>query len=418
MEAIKEMEIISARRARLAEMMEDNSVLLLYAGLPVHVSEDEYYPFEVNRQFCYLTGLTRENQALVISKLGGEVKEYLFIEEPQPKLERWIGKMPTREESTEISGIQDVRYMQDLSQMTASLIGRNIVQNLYMETHRYHEEDLEDYNLFQARRMMKLYPMLCLRPIRPMMAALRTVKDEQEIACFRKAVDINREGLEEVLRRLKPGMTEYQVQAVFEGTIRYQGAEGPAFATIAAGGKNACSMHYGENSAPLPADGMILLDLGAKYRGYGSDVSRTYPVSGRFTERQKEIYALVLKANKAIAAAARPGVPIRHLTEVGNQVLGEGLVQMGMIEKAEDAGKYSIHGFSHPIGLDTHDLSVGEEILQPGWIISDEPGLYIDDEALGVRIEDDLLITEDGCEVLTEGILREIEDIEAFMEKR
>ena len=176
-------------------------------------------------------------------------------------------------------------------------------------------------------------------------------------------------------------------------------------------------MHYETNHCEVQDGSLILLDLGAKYENYSSDITRTYPVNGKFSPRQREIYELVLKANEAVAAAAKPGITTRDLNAVACQVLGEGLIALGMIQDASEVGKYYMHSVSHPIGIDVHDISLAGDVLQPGWVISNEPGLYIDEEAIGIRIEDDLLITEDGCEVLSKDIIRDPNEIEAFMAK-
>ena len=403
------------RRKKLGERMEDNSVLLCFAGIPIHTSEDEYYPFLANRQYVYLTGLSRENQVLMMTKSGGKVSEYLFIDEPDPFTERWNGKMPTKEEVSEISGIREVMYTDVLEARISRVFGRGHVDTMYFDTYRLTPGDLPDYNLVQAKKYADLFPAVRLCDLHALIAEQREVKDAYEIEMTRKAIDITDKALQEVLKRLRPGMTEYQVQAVFEGTCMYEGADCQAFPTIAAAGINACSMHYGTNRDTIRDGSLILLDLGARYHDYNADITRTYPASGKFTDRQKQIYSLVLKANRAVAAAAKPGVSLRDLNDLTCKVLGEGLVELGLLETADEVDKYYMHGVSHPIGLDVHDISEGEGILQPGWIISNEPGLYIDEEETGIRIEDDLLITEEGCECLSEGVMHEIDEIEAFM---
>ena len=210
-------------------------------------------------------------------------------------------------------------------------------------------------------------------------------------------------------------MMEYQAQADFEYMCRKLGAKKFSFGTIAASGINGCMMHYSTNDSVIEDDSLLLLDLGAKYQNYCSDISRTYPANGTFTQRQKDVYNVVLKANKEVAKTARPGMTLRELNDVAKQVLGEGLIELGLIEDVEDVGQYYMHGVSHSIGIDCHDADFAGQKIQPGWIISDEPGLYIDEEKIGIRIEDDLLITENGCEVLSKDIIKEPDEIEAFM---
>ena len=211
---------------------------------------------------------------------------------------------------------------------------------------------------------------------------------------------------------------EYQAQAEFEYAIRYHGAEGTAFATIAGSGINGCMLHYETNHCEMKEGSLLLLDLGAKAKGYCADITRTYPVSGVYSPRQKAIYDVVLAANQAVAAAAKPGLTLRQLNEICKAKLAEGLIALGKIESADEIGTYYMHGVSHHLGLDTHDAIAHEETpLAPGMVITNEPGLYIDEEEIGIRIEDDLLITEDGCEVLSSAIPRTTQEIEALIKR-
>ena len=402
-------------RERLYRTLANNSLVIAYAGVPIHTNEDDYFDFAVNSQYFYLTGLERENTAFIAYKSAEKTQEVLFIEEPDQLSERWTGKMPTREEVKEISGIEDVRYTDGLEGAISSFMGRFRVEQVYFDTYRCQMNDLPDYNLVMAERFVKAYPQVVLKDLHTACVPLREQKDADEVDRIRKAVDITRQGLEFVMKNLKPGMLEYQVQADFEYACRRLGAKRQAFNTIAGSGVNGCMMHYGTNHCEVKEGSLILLDLGAEYENYCSDITRTYPANGRFSPRQRELYELVLKANKAVAAAAKPGVTTRELNDIAKKVLGEGLVAMGMIAEVSEVGKYYMHGVSHSIGIDVHDISLVGDVLKPGWVISDEPGLYVDEEEIGIRIEDDLLITEEGCEVLSKDIIKDPDLIEAFM---
>ena len=402
-------------RQRLYATLADNSLVISYAGIPIHTNEDDYYDFEVNSQYFYLTGLQRESTAFVAYKTAEKTTEVLFIEEPNPQFERWTGKMPTKEEVREISGIEDVRYTDSLESAIGGYMSRFLVEYAYFDLYRCQMNDLPDYNVVMAERFSKIYPQVVLKDLHTACVPLREQKDAEEIERVRKALDITRQGLEFVMKNLKPGMMEYQVQADFEYTCRRLGAKKQAFPTIAGSGINGCMMHYGTNHCVVEDGTLILLDLGAKYENYCSDITRTYPANGKFSPRQREVYELVLKANQAVAEAAKPGITTRDLNDIAKNVLGEGLVAMGLIEDVAEVGKYYMHGVSHPIGIDVHDISLAGDTLKPGWIISNEPGLYIDEEAIGIRIEDDLLITEEGCEVLSKDIIKDPDEIEAFM---
>ncbi len=409
---------VREHRNRLYETIPDNSLVISYAGVPLHTNEDAYYNFEVNSQFFWLSGQERENMSLLAFKCGETTVETLFIEAADPLQERWTGKMPTVEEASEVSEIDDVRYVEDMDSLIGRYMSRYKVEHVYFDLFRCQKNDLPDYNALKAEEFMKQYPALQLHDLHAACAALREVKDEDEIELIRKAVNITRQGLEYVMKTLKPGMKEYQAQANFEYTCRYLGAEKFAFNTISAAGLNGCMMHYTTNRDEIKDGDLLLMDLGAKYGNYCSDITRTYPANGTYTPRQREVYELVLKANKAVAETAKPGMTLRDLNDLTKKILGEGLVEMGLIEDVSETGKYYMHSVSHAIGIDCHDADFMGDILQPGWIISDEPGLYIDEEQIGIRIEDDLLITEDGCEVLSKDIIKEVDEIEAFMKAR
>ena len=406
---------VQEHRIRLYDTIPEGSMILSYAGVPIHTNEDDYYPFEANSQFFYLTGLERENMAFLAVKAGGATHEILFIEASDPLAERWTGKMPTKEEASQQSGIKDVRFTDSIGAAVSRYMGRYNIEAVYFDLYRCDISDPEDYNAMKAREFARLYPAVALRDLHRACVPLRECKDAEEISLVRQAVDITRQGLEQVMKTLKPGQKEYQAQAGFEYTCRALGAVRFAFPTISASGRNGCMMHYNTNREEIRPGSLLLMDLGAKYGNYCSDITRTFPADGKYTPRQREIYSLVLKANLAVAAAARPGITLKDLNDVARSVLGEGLVSLGLISDPEEVGRYYMHSVSHSIGIDCHDASFVGDVLQPGWIISDEPGLYIDEEEIGIRIEDDLLITENGCEVLSRNIPKDPDEIESFM---
>ena len=406
------------RRKTLLSQIGENEMMILYSGIAVPSSMDECFPFAYNRHFFYLTGLRRENMAILLSKTGGRVREILFIEQPVPQMERWTGKRVTIREAKEISGFGEVQFIQNLIPLIERIFAREFPEKVWMDCHRESADGIPFYNQLQAEKLQRLYPSMHLEDIHPVISRMRMNKDAEEVAVYRKAVDLTHQGLRRVIASLHPGMMEYAVQAEFEYEIRRQGAEAVSFPTIVGSGINGCSMHYEFNNAKIEKDSLVLLDLGARLDGYCADISRTYPASGHFTKRQRELYDLVLRANREITRFAGPGKTLTELNERCKDVLAEGLMAMGMISRPEEVGKYFMHGVSHHIGLDTHDASDRpDRPLEPGMIISDEPGLYIDEERIGIRIEDDLLITEEGCCVLSEAIERTAEEIEAMMQK-
>ena len=399
--------------------MDKQSALLLFSGIENHVSVDEYAPFEANRNFFYLTGLRRDHMILMMRKTLNGDKTVLFIEEADPTQERWYGRKVTVDEAREISGIEDIQFIDTFEAFVDSMMTREDIDSLYFDCYRHQMEDLPDYNVVKAKEFAEKYQGHAIKNIFPVIAEMRMQKDEDEVALVRDAVAITDKALQHVMKTLEPGMAEYQAQANFEYTIRYNGAEGTSFPTIAGSGVNGTMLHY-ETNLDICEDGtLLLLDLGAKYRGYCADITRTYPVNGTYSERQRQVYDIVLAANREVARVAKPGMTLRELNDIAKKVLAEGCMKLGLIEKEDEIGTYYMHGVSHHLGIDVHDVTAAcNDRLRPGAVITDEPGLYIDEWEIGIRIEDDLLITENGCECLSEAIIRDPDEIEAFMKDR
>lgn len=406
------------RRQTVFDRMADHSIAVLYSGIEHHVSADEYDLFtaHANRNFFYLTGLRRDKMALVLDKAAAEPKTTLFIEEADPSMERWYGRKVTVDEAKELSGIDNVRFIDELDGAIDMIMTREDVYTAYFDTYRHQKEDLPDYNVVKANEFKAAYPGVSIRNLFPFVAEQRMQKDEDEIALTKEAIKLTDTALKNVLANLKPGMFEYEAQADFEYSIRRNGAEWTAFPTIAGSGMNGTMLHYDTNQDMMEDGSLLLMDLGARVRGYNSDITRTYPVNGKYTERQRQVYDIVLEANRTVLKEAKPGMTTVDLNNICKKVLAAGCIRLGLIEKEEEISRYYMHGVSHHLGIDVHDVTVdSNKKLRPGAIISDEPGLYIDEWEIGIRIEDDLLITEDGAVCLSEEIMRDADEIEAYM---
>lgn len=407
------------RRKQVFEKMERQSALILFSGIESHVSADEYAPFEADRNFFYLTGLRRDHMILLMKKTLKEEQVILFIEEADPTQERWYGRKVTVDEAKEISGIDNVMFLDSFEGAVDRMMAREDIDSLYFDCYRYQLEDMPDYNMIKAKEFAEKYPGHAVKNISQVIAELRMQKDGDEVALVREAIGITDKALQYVMKHLEPGMAEYQAQADFEYMIRYNGAEGTAFPTIVGSGANGTMLHYDTNLDICEDGSLLLMDLGAKYRGYCADITRTYPVNGTYTERQRQVYDIVLAANREVAKTAKPGMTLKELNEIAKKVLAAGCMKLGLIEKEDEIDTYYMHGVSHHLGIDVHDVTAAcNEKLQPGAIITDEPGLYIDEWEIGIRIEDDLLITENGCACLSEAIIRDPDEIEAFMKDR
>lgn len=403
------------RRERVYQQMEEASALVIFSGIELHANADAYLDFEPNHNFFYLTGLRRERMILTMIKNGDKPRTVLFIEEADPNMVRWTGKRVSVEEAKEITGIDEVYYLSSFEGMVGRMLGNELAV-LYCDTSKNAWDDLPDYNAVKANEMAAKYPGVVVKNIFPVIAKMRMEKDADEVAEIQAAVDITDKALQNVMSKLKPGMKEYQAQADYEYMVHYLGADGVSFPTIAGSGANGTMLHYETNRDTCEDGTLLLLDLGSRVNGYCSDITRTYPVNGKYSERQRAVYDVVLKANREVAKAAKPGLTMRDLQEICKKVLAQGCIELGLIEKEEEVGKYYMHGVSHHLGIDVHDVSVGGSTpMTPGTVFTDEPGLYIDEWEIGIRIEDDILITEDGCKVLSENIIRDPDEIEAFM---
>ena len=409
--------VFKNNRNKLAEKLEDNSILVMFAGEAKYKSADERYDFTPNRNFYYLTGIDEEKDILVIKKENGEVSETLFIREIDEIMAKWVGATFTKEEASEKSGIENVMYLDSFLSSLNSLLCSEEIENIYLDLERRDFDEAEREGGIFAKKIAKRYPQVVIKNAYNIISELRLRKSKEEIDEMRKAAEITKDGVELLMNSSKPGMMEYQLEAYFDFYLKQNGVKDFAFKTIAASGKNASILHYNENDSEMKDGDLILFDLGAQWNYYNADVSRTFPVNGKFTDRQKELYQAVLDVNIAMINMMKPGVSMREVNDAANDMIAEKCLALGLIEKKEDFRKYYFHSIGHSLGLDTHDVGKRFGVLEEGMVWTIEPGLYIPEENIGIRIEDDVLITVDGHEVLTKGIIKSIDDIEEFMSK-
>ena len=406
------------RRKRFAETMVDNSFYFVCSGNTIESTDDAEYTFQPYRNFVYLTGRQDVDATLVISKINGKVSETLFMHIPTEKELRWIGTRFDSEEIKASTGIPTLVPNETWDSFISRMMFYNDVQDVYIDLARYNMNYPANEAQKRANRLKEIYPFLNIHNAYQTICRMRTVKDAAEIADHRKAAAITEEAVKYMISNMKVGMTESQIEAYYDFVVKSHGCKFPAFTTIAATGKNACIMHYVDNDTATKDGDMILFDLGAQWNLYCTDVSRTYPVNGKFTERQKMLYNVVLKGLEVAESLSKPGQLKSELQQISKKVMAEELVKLGVIEKEEEISKYYMHGSGHFIGLNVHDVGdTNDIVLAEDMMFTLEPGLYFDDEKLGIRIEDTILITKDGCEVLSGGIPKTVEEIEAFMAK-
>lgn len=404
-------------RQKLGEVVPSNSMAIFFAGQAPYKSADETYPFTPNRNFYYLTGIDEEKIIMMIVNINGKISEILFIQESDPVMAKWVGETINEDEAKDVSGIEDIRFLKDFESTVASYFDRFNMQNVYLDLERQEFNIMKTPSQNFAKELVERYPYIRIKNIYHDIALLRTIKREEEIELIKKAIDITYNGIKEMWSNAKPGMKEYEVEAYFTYVLKKNGVKDFAFPTIAATGKNATILHYVDNDTTTEDGDLMLLDLGAQYKYYNGDISRTFPINGKFTERQKGVYNIVLEANEAVMKAVKPGVTTSELQDITKKVLADGCKKIGLIKDDSELDKYYFHSVAHPLGLDTHDVGSRNIELKPGMIITDEPGLYIEEEGIGVRIEDDILVTEDGYVNLSAHIIKSVEDIEEFMSK-
>lgn len=382
-------------RKKLYSKMENNSCIVLNSGCEKQKSGDENYPFCVNKNFYYLTGLEKPNIYLVMEKYDNDVCRERIIT-PTFKESAWVTPNYKMNEITKISNVLEVIYYDELDLQL--------------------NQNLKIYTDFKNEHFYSNFPLKNVNDCFEMIARLRAVKSSYEIRQIKQAIEITRQGLLNVFSNLSKCNYEYQVQALFEGAIKFNNSQDLAFATICASGKNACTLHYSKNTDELVSGDLILLDLGARYGQYSADISRTIPYNSKFSPMQKKLYNMVLKGQKIGFKMAKPGVTIY---EINNALIDYYFIELSklkLVETKEDVKKYYMHNIGHSLGLDTHDegLFRGEKLVE-GNIITMEPGIYIPEYRIGIRIEDDVLITKDGCKILSKSIPKTISDIEKIL---
>ncbi|CAM3695579.1 aminopeptidase P family protein [Erysipelothrix urinaevulpis] len=395
-------------RDRFKTTLQDNELVVLMSGTGIRKSADAQYPFHANRNFVYLTGIEEPEAILMMNTKTDE--EILFLRDIDPFMEKWVGRFMTKEQAQEISGIEDVRYFVDFEEYFEKNIEQ--VDTIGLDLDHDSPSDLFYGSGVNMQEELEGFPVY---DVFPKLVECRTVKHEDEIEAIKHAAVVTNTAIENMLKEMKPNGNEQDMAArfLYEGQKRNGSL---MFDTIVAGGANATVLHYIENNQKLQDGDLVLVDLGICVNHYGADISRTFPINGQFTQRQKEVYSEVLNTFKYINDSVKPGISILELNNLAKVSLGEACIRLGLIDDIKDVDQYYYHSIGHSLGLDTHDVWLDREApLVPGNVITNEPGLYIAEEGIGVRLETDLLVTKDGNDDLAPQILIEINDIEKLL---
>ena len=421
--------LFTRNRQNLRGLLKPSSIVIIHANDIYPTNADGSMAFKQNSDLFYLTGVDQEDTVLVLMPDAADPKEreILFVKETSELIAIWEGQKLTKEKATEVSGIERIEWAHTFD----SFLHRWIPQmdHIYLSTNEHLRASVavETRNARFIKQCQERYPLHRYERLAPLMHRLRIIKDAEEIRLLQQACDITEAGFRRLLSFIKPGVGEWEIEAELLHEFVRRGSRGFAYAPIIGSGKNACVLHYVENDQICQDGEMVLLDVAAEYAGWNSDLTRTVPVNGRFTPRQRAVYDAVLRVYRAADQILRPGnTPLEYQKEVV-EIMERELVGLGLFtaQEAKDQGpekpllkKYFMHSTSHPLGLDVHDVSPPHEPFAEGMVFTIEPGIYIREEALGVRLENDVVIGKDKNFDLMGKNPIEAEEIEELMQKR
>lgn len=414
-------------RANFISEMKANTIAILTSNDVKHNNADDVMGFTQNNDLFYLCGIDQEETILVFypDAYKEENRAILFIKETNETIKIWDGEKLTKEQATEISGIERVEWIQDFEMILQYMAFE--ADGFYLGHNEHAKRVTKDQQTQQDRMITwckEKYPLHAYYRAAKITRNLRPIKSDEEIALMQKAADISIEGFHKALKAVRPEAKEYEIEAELIYTLTKHGATRHAFKPIVASGKNACALHYNTNDDICKDGDMILLDFGVCYANYNSDTTRCFPVNGTFSERQKEVYSSVLHCLKEGSKLLMPGViSSEYETKMALLVEAE-LIKLGLLDADEVAcqdpkkplyKKYFMHGTAHHIGLDVHDVGLYSRPFEAGMVLTCEPGIYISEEGIGCRLENDYLLSENGPINLTEAMPIEIDEIEALM---
>jgi Xaa-Pro aminopeptidase len=414
-------------RDRLKTLLPKGALVFLHSNDVMPTNADGVMPFRQNSNLLHLTGVDQEESVLVLfpDALEKRDREILFVRRTSDLIAVWEGEKLSKEGATGVSGIQRVEWVESFDSHVHRLLPQ--ATSVFLDTNEHLRADIvvETRNARFIKDCQARYPLHRFERLAPLMHELRIVKDVREIELLQKATDLTEAGFRRALGFIKPGVGEWEVEAEYLHEFVRSGSRGFAYPPIVGSGKNACVLHYLE-SKDLCQDGeMILMDVGAEWMNWNADMTRTVPVNGRFTDRQRDVYNAVLRVFRGSSDFLRPGVRPSEWQKATIEMMQEELIGLGLIDateaRAQDAlskplvKEYYMHGIGHHLGLDVHDVSPPDEPLREGMVFTVEPGIYIRGEGLGVRIENDIVIGKDGNDDLFKNIPVEVEEIEDLM---
>lgn len=412
-------------RRRLGALLQPKSLAVVNNNDVMPTNADGSFLLHPNSDLFYLTGIEQEESMLLLYPDAHEprMREILFIRESSPLLETWEGRKLDKESARRISGIERVEWVSSFPQIFHTLMGE--CDGAYLNANEHARADIviQTREARFVRETQERYPLHQYHRLARLLHALRSVKSAPEMALLDKAIDITAAGFERVARFVKPGVTETEIEAEFAHEFIRRGG-GFAYSPIIGSGVNACILHYVENAATCRTGEVLLLDVASHYANYNADLTRALPVSGRFSRRQRQVYNAVLRVFRGAAAMLQPGLLPGEWRKGVEELMEKELVDLKLLKMSEvrkqgpdkaALRRYYMHGIGHPIGLDVHDVAVQHAPMQAGWVVTCEPGIYIREEKLGIRLENMIQVTENGPVDLMPNIPIEAEEVEALM---
>lgn len=420
--------LFTENRQRLRQLLPANSLVVVNANDIPQTNSDGSLGLVPNSDLFYLSGIEQEESILVLAPdaFDPKLREILFVREPSEHLKIWEGHKHSKEETRKISGIETVKWLSEFRTTFHGLMCEADRVYLNSNEHKRAQVEVESRDARFVHDCRERYPLHEYHRLARLMHPLRVVKTEGELKLLGEAIAITDKGFRRVLKMTRPGVTECEIEAEFAREfIRRRGRF--AYNPIIAAGGNACTLHYNQNDQPCRKGELVLLDVAASYANYNADLTRTIPVNGRFTRRQKAVYQAVLRVMRASIAGATVGKLHRDWQRESQMMMNDELLQLGLLKKSDIRNqteetpacrKYFMHGLGHPLGLDVHDVGFANEPFAAGWVLTVEPGIYIPEEGIGVRLENDILVTNNGPVDLMADIAVEPDEIEALMARR
>ena len=422
-------DLFITNRNRFVQKMKPASIAVFVSNDEAPSNGDALYPFKQNSDLYWLCGVTQEDTMVILFPNNPDPKfrEVLVLVRPNELKEKWDGKRLRKEEATALSGIQTIVWLDSIDALLQTWI--HSTDTVYLDTNENDRKasliKTRDYRFVEE--MKSRYPLHQYERAAKILKELRGIKTQYEIEIVEKAIDITKDAFIRVMKFVQPGVWEYEIHAEIVHEFLKQRADGEAYGSIIASGDRARTLHYVSNNEECKDGELVLMDFGASYGGYNADLTRTIPVNGKFTRRQKTIYNACLHLHDYAKSLLKPGITIVDYTEKVGEEATQQFLKIGLLKKSDVKNedpenrayrKYLYHGISHHLGIDVHDLGTRTEPIKPGMLFTVEPGIYIEEEQIGVRIENNVWITKNGNKDLMKDIPVTVEDIEAVMKRR